>query len=190
MGKEVEETNTGVKKTGSWEAISNFGEKVEEALEKAGIRDESVKRFSNWRPRIEEAEADVKEKTLEAATIEERKIEVQEEEVKKHLGDASEKIAEAGDKVKQGKTPEHEIAVASKDAAIPVVSRIFKMLRILETFIYSKFIMRFNSFYLDTGDLSVNVSNSNKGNYTMDVKVSRKEHRDSLHESFGAEEKE
>lgn len=189
MGEEVEETNTGVKKTGSWEDISRFGKKVEKALKTAGIKEESVKRFSDWRPRVEEAEADVKEKTLEAATIEEKEIEVQEENVKKHLGDASDKIAEAGDKVKQGETPEHEIAVASKDAAIPLVSKIFKALRILETFIYDKFIMRFNSFYLDTGDLSVNVSNAKKGNYTMDVKVSREEHRDNLHDSFGAEEK-
>ena len=180
----VEKTETGVKRTGSWKDIANFGEKVEASLKGLSISDASIDKFKDWRPRLEEAEADVKKKTLEAATLSEKEIEDKTEGVKEDLGNASEKVFEAGEQVRNGKTPEKEIAGASKKAALPIVSNIFKFIRQLENYVYSAFMMRFNSFYLDTGELSVNVNNHSGGNYSMDVKVSGEENRGELQDKF------
>lgn len=185
--KGVEKTETGVKKTGSWREMSKFGKKVEEVLKSTSINASSIKKFSEWRPRIEEAEADVKKKTVEAATLEEKDIESKTEGVKEDLGKASEKVVKASERVRSGETPESEIAGASKKAAHPILSSILRSIRQVERYVYSGFMMRFNSFYLDTEEISVQVNNHSGGDYSMDVKVSGEENRSEVQKSFEEE---
>jgi hypothetical protein len=181
--EDVERTNSGVKKSGSWSKISDFSEKVEQAL-KGSANEESVKKLSEWRPRREEAEGDIEEKTVDSAVIEENKLEEESNGVKEDLKEASRNAAEAGKKAAEKKNPEKEVAKASEEAARPFYSKIAKAFRRFEDFVYRNIVLRFNPYYLDTGDFSVDMKSKGGGEYEMDVKVPDEETREDLKEEF------
>lgn len=185
--EDVEETNSGVKKSGSWSKIADFSEKVEQAL-KGSAKDESVEKLSEWRPRREEAEGDIEEKTVDSAVIEENKLEEESNGVKEDLKEASKNAAEAGKKAAEKKNPEKEMAKASEEAARPFYSEIAKAFRGFEDFVYRNIVLRFNPYYLDTDDFSVDMKSKGGGEYEMDVKVPDEETREDLKQEF--EEKE
>ena len=181
--EEVENTNSGIKKKGDWEEIAEFGEKVGKAV-KDTASDESVERFEDWRPKLEESEKDVKRKTVEEATLKERQLEMESDGVPDDLKQASGKIAEAGKKAAKGENPEKEVIEASADAAKPFYSKIAGFFRQIESKVYSWFALRFNPYYLDTEDFSVDVRHRKKGEFEMDVAVPEEEKRNDLKQSF------
>ncbi len=185
--EEVEETNSGVKKKGDWKQIAKFGEEVVEAVE-SSVSDESVKRFEEWRPKVEESEKDVKRKTVEEATLKERELEKESEGAPNDFRNASGKMAEAGKKAAKGENPEKEVIEASNDAAKPFYSGIAGLIRKIESKVYSWFALRFNPYYLDTEDFSVDVKHKKQGRFEMDVAVPEEEKRSELKENFGKEE--
>ncbi|WEL23006.1 DUF5828 family protein [Candidatus Nanohalovita haloferacivicina] len=184
----VEETNSGVKKNGNWKEIAEFGEEVEGILEESGSDSESIEKFGDWRPKVEESESDVKRKTVDEAVLKEREIERDSEGVKKDLKQASDKMAEAGKKAVKKEVPEKEIIEASSEAAKPLFSRIAGLLRKIESVIYSWITLRFNPYYLDTEDFSVDITDKRDGEFEMDVAVLEEEKREGLKEKFRDDE--
>lgn len=182
----LEETNSGVKKKGNWKDIAEFGEEVEQALD--GAEKDSMKKFGKWRPKIEESESDVKKKTVEEAVIPENRLEKESEGVKEDLKEASGKVAEAGKKASQKQVPDKEIIEASEEAAKPFYSKIAAFIRRIEHTIYSWITLRFNPYYLDTEDFSVDMKQSRPGEFEMDVAVIEEEKRDELKKNFIEEE--
>lgn len=181
--EDVEETNAGIKKKGNWKEISEFGEEVEEAIEDSA-GDESVERFGEWRPKLEESEKDVKKKTVDEAVIPEKKLEEQSDGVTEDLKKASDKMAEAGKKAAKKENPGKEIAEASEDVAKPFYSNIARFFREIESRIYSWLALRFNPYYLDTEDFSVDMKYRKNGEFEMDVSVPEEETREELKQSF------
>jgi hypothetical protein len=181
MSEEVEETNSGVKKKGNWEEVAEFGEEVEEAV-KEDLDDESVKDFQEWRPKKEEAENDMKKKTVDKAVINEKKMETESEGVK-DFKNASEKIAEAGKKAAKKQKPSDEITEASEEVARPIYSRIAKFFRGMEKIVYSKIALRKNPYYFDAKNFSASFK-SGKKEYEMEVNVLEDNTRDKMKESF------
>ncbi|MFB6199650.1 MAG: DUF5828 family protein [Candidatus Nanohaloarchaea archaeon] len=179
----VEETNSGVKKKGDWKEISEFGEKVEEALKDS----ESVERFKEWRPKVEESEGDVKRKTVNEATLEEKKLEEKSNGVTEDLKNASEKVAEAGKKAADKELPDEELADASEEAAKPIYSKLAGFIRAIESKVYSWFALRFNPYSLDTEEFSVDIKDLNNGRFEMQVSVPEEDKRKNLKQSLEAE---
>lgn len=184
----VEETNSGVKKNGSWKEIAEFGEKVEGLMEESGSESESIKKFGDWRPKVEESESDVKRKTVDEAVLKEREIEKDSDGVKEDFRQASDKIAEAKEKAVKKEVPEKEIIEASSEAAKPFFSRLAGLLRRIESTIYSWLTLRFNPYYLDTEDFSVDIKDKKDGEFEMDVSVLEEDKREGLKEKFREEE--
>lgn len=184
--EDVEETNSGVKKKGNWKEISEFGEEVEHAMEES-VRDESLERFGEWRPKVEESERDVKKKTVDEAVLSENGLEKEAEGVTKDLKNASGKMAEAGKKAAKKQNPEKEIVKASEEAARPFYSKIAKLFRQIESKVYSWFALRFNPYYLDTEDFAVDMKHRKNGEFEMDVAVSEEETRNQLKQRFRSE---
>lgn len=182
--EKVKETNAGVKKKGNWKEISEFGEEVEEAISDSAER-ESVERFVSWRPKVEESERDVKKKTIDEAVIPENKLEKETEGVTKDLKQASGKMAEASKKAAKKQNPEKEIVEASEDVAKPFYSKIAKFFRQIESTVYSWFALRFNPYYLDTEDFSIDMKHRKDGEFEMDVAVPEEETRKELKDNFG-----
>lgn len=190
MSKEkIEETNSGVKKKGDWKEISEFAEEVEEAVND-NAESESVEDFDDWRPKVEETERDVKKKTIDKAVIQEKELEKESEGVKEDLKNASGKVAEAGMKAAKKESPEKEIREASEDVAKPFYSGLLKFLRALESRVYSWFALRFNPYYLDTEDFSVDMKYRKDGDFEMDVAAPEEEVREDLQKNFLEEDDE
>lgn len=185
--KDVEETNAGVKKKGNWKEISEFGEKVEEAMSESADQ-ESLERFDSWRPKVEESERDVKKKTVDEAVIAEKRLEEESNGVTEDLKQASGKMAKAGKKAANKQSPEKEIMGASEDVAKPLYSKIAKFLRQIESKVYSWFALRFNPYYLDTEDFSVDMKHRKNGEFEMGVSVPEEETRKELKDNFRQED--
>lgn len=185
--KDFEETNSGIRKKGSWKKIASFSEKVENAL-KGSVDDDSISKLSDWRPREEEAEGDIQKKTVDNAVIEENKLEEESKGVKEDLKEASKDAAQAGKKAAEKKNPEKEVAEASENFAKPLYSQIAKAFRKFEDIVYSNILLRFNPYYLDTQDFSVDMESKGGGEYQMDVKVPDEKTRKDLKEEFEKEE--
>ncbi len=179
----VKKTNSGVKKKGSWKKIADFSRRVEEAL-KGSAKKESVEKLSDWRPRREEAEGDIEKKTVDKAVIEENRLEQESNGVREDLRKASRNAAEAGKKAAEKKNPEEEVAKASEEAARPFYSKVAKLFRGFEDLVYRKVVLRFNPYYLDTDDFSVDMKSKGGGEYEMDVKVPDEETREELQDEF------
>lgn len=120
----VEHTNSGVKKNGNWKEIAEFGEEVEDVLEASGSGEGSIEKFGDWRPKVEESESDVKRKTVDEATLKEKEIEKESDGVKNDFKQASDKMAEAGQKAAKKEVPDEEIIEASGEVAKPFYSHI------------------------------------------------------------------
>lgn len=188
MAKEdsVKETNSGVKKKGNWKDIAEFGEEVEKALD--GAEKDSIKKFGKWRPKVEESESDVKKKTVEEAVLPENRLEKESDGMKEDLKEASGKMAKAGKKASQKKVPDKEIIKASEEAAKPFYSNIAAAIRKIEHTIYSWITLRFNPYYLDTQDFSVDMEQKEPGEFEMDVAVIEDDKRDELKKNLIEEE--
>lgn len=180
----VEETNSGVKKNGNWKEIAEFGEEVETVLEASGSEKESLEKFGDWRPKIEESESDVKRKTVDEAVMKEKQLEEESEGVKEDLKHASDKVAEAGQKAVEKKVPDKELIEASEEVAKPLFSRIASLLRKAESAVYSWITLRFNAYYLDTEDFSVDMKDKKNGEFQMDVAVLEEDKREGLKDNF------
>jgi len=181
--KDIEETNSGIRKKGNWKNIAKFSEKVEEAL-RDSVDDDSIDKLSDWRPRKEEAEGDIQKKTVDNAVIKENKLEQESKGVKEDLKEASKDAAEAGKKAAEKKNPEKEVAEASENVAKPFYSQIAKAFRKFEDIVYSNVLLRFNPYYLDTDDFSVDMKSKGRGEYEMDVKIPDEETREGLKKEF------
>lgn len=182
--EKVEQTNAGIKKKGNWKEISEFGEEVEEVISDTA-EEESIEKFDNWRPKVEESEQDIKKKTVEEAVIKENKLEKESKGVTRDLKEASGKVAEASKKAANKENPEKEIVEASEDVAKPFYSNIAKFFRKIEARVYSWFALRFNPYYLDTEDFSVDMKHRKNGEFEMDVAVPEEKTREKLKENFG-----
>lgn len=182
MGKKdssVRETNSGVKKEGNWEDITDFAEQVEEVIENSDLDEDSVEEYRRWRPRKEEAENEVKKKTIEEASMKETRLEKESKGTIKDIEEAKEKAVEAGKKAGKRELPEKEIKDASKDLSRPFVSELFRVCRRIERFIYSRIMLRDKTYYFDTKDVSANMK-SKKGQYQMEINIPEKEPRNEV----------
>ncbi len=188
MSENLEETNAGVKKKGNWKEVAKFGQKVEEVMEESDIDESSVEEFQEWRPKTDEAENDMKKKTVERASMNEKRVEEESNGVRNDIKDASEKAAEAGKKAAHRENPEPEIKEASKGVLRPFFAKSIEYLRDLEEDIYSKIMLKFNPFYLDTEDLTVDFRAKRDGDYEMDVNVSGNGAREKIKRELREEE--
>lgn len=183
----VEETNSGLKKHGDMKEVAEFSEEVENALQDAGVEEDSIEGFSEWRPRKEDQEEDIVEKTVEEASMSEKSIEKQSKGVKGDLSEAKEATKKAGNKVRNGDNPEEEIRETSKSVLRPLLSESVKFARGFEKKVYSKLMVKFNPYFFDSKDFSADLKsrkNSKKGEYTMEVNVPDESYRNRLKSMF------
>jgi hypothetical protein len=167
--KPPEKTHTGVRKKGDWEEISGFAEDVKDAMEKSDIQQNSVEKYDEWRPREDESIENIKDKTVEAASLSKQEAEEKTDGVVQDMEKASRDIKRAGGKVREGETPNGELKNASKEATRPFYSQVLGFARKIEERIYSAMV-RFNSYYFDAEDVAVDIKQDGD-DYEMEVKV-------------------
>ena len=174
----VEETNSGVKKKGEIEDVADFAREVEKGLEDE-VEDESITEFNRWRPREEEGEKDFEKKTVELASISEKKAEKNSNGVK-DFSNAGKNMVEAGKKAVKRENPQKELKKASKEALRPIYSESIKIARGFEEGVYSKIMVKFNPYFFEAKEFSADLRLNKDGSYSMEVNIPDKDHRDNL----------
>lgn len=183
----IKETNAGVKKQGEIEEVADFSDKVKNEMEDSGIDSETVERFKKWSPDQEDTRQDIKKKTVEEASIDEKNIEKESNGIKQDLAEARQQAGKAGKKVKEKDRPEKELKEASKNVSKPFMSSLLKCSRFLEKEIYDKIMLKFNPYYFDSKEVTADLREKRNGKYDMDVNTTDQKFRDNLHSRFGKE---
>ncbi len=181
--KDVKHTNSGIEKEGDWEEITDFAEDVEKAIEDTSIKNDSIKKYKEWRPRKEDDTEKVKKKTVKQASIDKKKPE-EDSNGSKDLVEASKKVAEAGKKVGKREKPDREIKDASKEVSNFVMSKTITSVRKFEETIYSDMMLRFNPYFFDTKEFSVDMRSQKNGRYILGVNIPDEECRNDVQTRF------
>jgi len=171
MNPNVEMTNAGLKYKGSWNDICFFARNLEEAMKKCVPDHECVEQYDEWRPREEEGEDELMVKTAEKAAIKQTGVEERFNGTKKELSEAKGEFKKSLEDVKNGENPSEEIKDASKHIERVVEVKALESLRRMEETIYERIMLRFNPYYFDTEDFSVNLEEK-KDNYFLTVNIS------------------
>jgi len=180
----IDETNSGLKVEGSWDDITEFCLKLEKIFEKYISDEDEIERYDQWRPKNDENEEDVQEKTAEDASIERNHIEEEFEGTEKELEDAEEKIKESFDDISHGKSPVEDLEEAFKDIEILVGAKSLESLRKIEETIYKNLMLKFNPCYFDTEDFSLSLNHKKDESYIFCVNISDENLRTHIQEEL------
>lgn len=183
MSKKLEKTNSGVKKEGDLEDIAEFSEDVKDAMSDGDVKEDSVKDFDSWRPKKNDDEENIREKTVKNASMSEKKSEKQSEGLKKDFSKAGKAVKDAGKKIENGENPQSKLKKVPKRVFRPFNSISVKTMRNLEEKVYRS-MTRFNPYFFDADEFSADLKKS-KGSYVMDVNVPDEKHRNNLKEEMG-----
>jgi len=183
MSKKFEETNSGIKKKGDLEDIAEFSEEVKDVLDSSNVEKDSIKQFESWRPKKNDNDEEIREKTVKKASISEKDSEKESEGLKKDFSKAGEAVKDAGKKVENGKNPGNTLKKIPKHIIRPLNSISVKTLRRLEEGVYWN-MTRFNPYFFDASEFSADLR-KRKGSYVMDVNVPDEKHRDDLKQEMG-----
>ncbi|MFQ3308619.1 MAG: hypothetical protein ACI977_000862 [Candidatus Nanohaloarchaea archaeon] len=179
--KEPRETNSGVKKKGDWDEIAEFAREVEDAVKDSDLDESEVKEYNEWRPREEETEQDIKKKTAEKAAI---KVPREDVSIVNETEKAGKELARAGEKAANFESPRNNFREGIRHFVGGIVMKSASYMRSVEQRMYRSFMLRFNPYFYDTQDLAVDMRSSKKGEYQMDVSVTKDEARENLKERF------
>ncbi|MFP4634089.1 MAG: DUF5828 family protein [Candidatus Aenigmatarchaeota archaeon] len=186
LQKRIKATNSGVKKRGNMEEIADFSERVREIIE-GEEGNSSAKKFERWRPRSSDHEKDIKKKTVLDAVTEKTKAEKKGEGIKRDLSRAMVKTKEAEERVKCRKVPKNEAKEALKNLFRPLVAKLMNLLRTVEGSIYSKLMLKFNPYFFECRDFSVDLRKIEDDEYEMEVNTPQEENSRKLKGKFGLE---
>ncbi|MFP4051435.1 MAG: DUF5828 family protein [Thermoplasmata archaeon] len=177
MNHNVCMTNSGIKYEGSWEEICDFSEGLEDVI-KEGIHDSSeIKHFHEWRPREKDGKNDISHRTAEEASIKQKKIEREFKGTKEEITEAEQKFKESIDDVKHLHNPSRDIKDASKHIENLVEAKSVQSLRKMEEMIYEKLMLKFNPYYFDTEDFSINLNDEKNKDFTLIINIPDEEKR-------------
>ncbi|MBS3816363.1 MAG: hypothetical protein KGY76_02235 [Candidatus Thermoplasmatota archaeon] len=182
----MELTNAGLEFEGCWKDICVFARTFERVIEDNAPDERSVEEYNHWRPREEEDEKDISEKTAEEACLEKKEVE-------EEFNGAKEELESAEENLKKGvngdadESPAENIKDASKNMERLVEAESIKSIRKLERTIYEDIMLKFNPYYFDTEDFSVNlekISDGGNKNYRLSINIPNEELREEVREEL------
>lgn len=186
----AEDTVSGVKKTGDIDDIIEFSKKLKKVMEEEGVKQECVKDFERWRPRKKDSEKDMNIRTAQHASVPFTKTEKESNGVKKDMKEAKEDFEDAAKQMKHPRDKkkrhilEGEVKDGSKKIFRPLACYTLKACRKIEENIYSRFMLKFNSYYFDADKF--NIRFERKGSkYIMYVDSPEEEYRQRIRAELG-----
>lgn len=193
----MEESISGFKVTGSWDEIVEHGEKFSSAVmialkrtdldesEEEHKRDE-LETFEKWRPKIEDDEKEVSEKTAKTASTNKGEGE-------KKNKNATDDIKEAGKKAKETVSASTNLDQenVSKNARETVKktqratdSAVRKSIRKVEETVYEKFMTAISPYYFDNDIISANLSKKLDDTFVLEINITDDEFRSVVKEEL------
>ncbi len=179
-------TNAGFKYEGSWEEICEFSKDLENIISHCIHKSDSIQHYHHWRPREDDNEKDITDKTAEEAVIKKTKVEKEFDGTKEEIVEAEEKFKDSIKEVKNGHNPSKDLKEASKHMEKLVETKSIQSLRNMEEIIYKKLMLKFNPYYFDTEDFSVNIEDK-KDRYILTINISDENKRESMIEDISIE---
>ena len=184
----VKKINSGVKISGDWEDICDYSRKLELVIEKYSKDKKSIEDFNGWRPRERETEKEVAEKTAEKACMNEKQVEKDFNGTDEELEEAGENIKKSVDDLSNGCNPGKGIKDASKNIGKVIGAKSIRSIRKMEKGIYERIMLKFNPFYFDTEEFSINFEDKNGDGYVLTLNITdetlRKKIINSLKDEF------
>jgi len=180
----VEKTNSGLKKEGDIEDVSEFAEEVKDVIEEEDVTEDTVEKFRDWKPAKDDERKDIEKKTVETASIPEKPAEEKTEGLKKDMEKAGRAAKDAGKKAVRKENPGPELVKASRRFIRPVYSGAVKATRGFEKRVYSGMMVKFNPYFFDSREMSADLKTDKDGNYTMRVNVPDENYRKRLKDRF------
>ncbi|MFP4230090.1 MAG: DUF5828 family protein [Candidatus Nanohaloarchaea archaeon] len=186
MAEEIEETNAGLRKKGSIEEVAEFAQQVREGLENE-VDQESIEEFETWRPREEDTDEDIKKRTVETASLKKKKVE-KDSGGSKDFSEAGRKTLEAGKNALKPSEAGKDLKEASQKFSRPFRSGSRKAARGMEEEVYSSLMTKFNPYFFDAKEFSVDLRSRKDGKYTMEINVPDKDRRSSMKQHLKEED--
>jgi len=180
----AEVTTSGLEFEGDWEEICDFSEELEMVMELYLEDKDEIEEYDDWRPREKDTEEDMKEKTAEEAAVKEKDIENGFDGAKEELGEAEEKLADSVHDVLNGIDPSRDLKEALLKIEKVVEVESVRSIRKVEETIYKKLMLKFNPYYFDTEDFSVNLERKKDHQYVLTINVTDEELRKHFQERF------
>lgn len=149
---EVEEESFGYSLEGTWKEVVEFGESIEEAFLEHEVEDDAVEDWSSWRPRNDEEQREMREKTVEKAKVDSGN------DTAEMADEAAEHLSKSGKKTKEGELGEaaENATESAKSAGKAVEGAGRDALRKVEEVVYRR-ITKTNPLYFDTPDFNASL---------------------------------
>ncbi|MGM0405353.1 MAG: DUF5828 family protein [Thermoplasmatota archaeon] len=182
--KQIKKTNAGVRFQGNWDEVVLFSHVLGKYLEETAPHRESVDKYEEWIPGEDDGQEDIKEKSAVDACIKPTKVEEEFNGVHYELKDAEHKLVDSVHDIANRKSPAKELSEATKDIERLVAAESIISLRKLEKSIYKHIMLKFNPYYFDTEDFSVNLECKNKERYALTINILDEELRKKVQDRF------
>lgn len=183
---EIEKTNSGLKTEGSWHEITALCIELESLFEDYIEDKDEIERYDEWRPRVEENEEEIEEKTAEEAALDHKQLEEEFEGTEEELDEAEEMLCRSLHDVLNGESPVKDFEEALKDIEMLIGAKSVDSIRKVEEVIYKRLMLKFNPCYFDTEDFSVSLDHKKNGNYVFCVNMTDEDLRTHIQEELDA----
>lgn len=182
----IQETNSGIRVKGNIDDIVAFSKRFEKFMENEDLGEDCSRNFKDWRPEKEDSEKDIEKRTAEHASIPKTEVESKSrgfsgdiKESKEEMKKAASKAKDSGDATEAG----WSLIKAIEDFFRPFISSFFSLTRKTEEEIYSKLMLKFNSYYFDTREISICLDKKD-GGYIISINSPIEEYRKLLKEKL------
>ncbi len=182
--KQIQQINSGVRFQGDWHEVVLFSHVLAKFLEDTTPHKESVDEYEKWMPMDDDEDEDIKEKTSEDACMKTTDVEEDFNGAREELKDAENKLVDSVHNIANGKSPTKDLGEATKDIERLVAVGCIKSLRKMEKSIYKHIMLKFNPYYFDTEDFSVNLERISEGRYALTVNISEEKLREKVKDRF------
>lgn len=142
--------------TGNWAEITAFCRVLSGALEDR-VSDATYERFEVWRPRSEESEQVLREKTAEDESIQETRIEQESDGTAQELSAAGAEMKQGGKDMVQGEPREtvKDVQDAGTSAAKGFLPPLIRLFRVIEKALYTNIMGKTSPDYFESDEFTV-----------------------------------
>lgn len=187
---------SGIRIEGSWEEVVEFGKRISEALEQANVQERTgddlaacYEAWEAWRPRPDDVEDEVRERTAEEASVGDSEGESEGVGVREDLAEAGRKLGEASDALSEEGVDEAAKAVGeSAERAGRAADQAWRRaVRPIEESLYEHVMTRVSPYYFDNALVSANLERVREGAFAFEVKVKDPELRAAVEAHLGVD---
>lgn len=152
----MEQNDFELVETGDWEEIIRFCHRVSTSIQ-GEVADDIHDRFEEWRPRPDESERTLREKTAEDASIHETQIEKTSNGTAQELSSAGKEVKQGGKDMVNGNPRESvkEVEQAGNSAAKGFIPPVLRLFRTIEKLLYTNIMGKTSPNYFESDEFTV-----------------------------------